>query len=97
MKITRKQLRALITETLTESKANQIGQYVVRKNDTLSDITQRHSPGRSVEDNAELNGIKPPYTIHPGQNLKIYVTKEYEGELAEPPPGGPPKEDDPNS
>ena len=41
----------------------------VRKGDTLFSISFAH--GRSHLDVARLNSIKPPYTIYPGQRIKV--------------------------
>ena len=46
--------------------------YVVKAGDTLSYIAARH--GMSWHDLAELNGIKSPYTIYPGQVLQLKKT-----------------------
>lgn len=41
----------------------------VRKGDTLFSISFAH--GRSHQSVARINGIKPPYTIYPGQRIKV--------------------------
>ena len=41
--------------------------YTVKKGDTLSKIANRY--GLYYKAIAELNGIKPPYTIYPGQTI----------------------------
>jgi len=94
MKITRKQLKQLIKEELgsiTEADENSVGNYCIRKGDSVETITNRHSPkGVTWQMNAKLNDLKAPYTIHPKDNLKIWVTPDYEGEAncpqVDPPP-----------
>lgn len=43
---------------------------VVQRGDTLYGVASRH--GILVRDLAEWNGIAPPYTIYPGQRLRLY-------------------------
>lgn len=43
--------------------------YTVKKGDTLSTIAAKH--GTTYQKLAQKNGIKSPYTIYPGQKLKI--------------------------
>lgn len=42
---------------------------VVQQGDTLYSVSRRN--GVSVEDMARWNGLKPPYTIYPGQRLAL--------------------------
>jgi lipoprotein NlpD len=48
------------------------GVYVVAKGDTLYRIAWRF--GSTVEALARGNGLKPPYTIFPGQRLRVITT-----------------------
>lgn len=43
---------------------------VVQRGDTLYGVATRHGVG--VRDLAAWNGIAPPYTIYPGQRLRLY-------------------------
>jgi lipoprotein NlpD len=43
---------------------------VVQRGDTLFGVATRH--GVTVRDLAAWNGIAPPYTIYPGQRLRLY-------------------------
>lgn len=43
---------------------------IVARGDTLYAIATRN--GLSVSDLAAWNGLQPPYTIHPGQRLRLY-------------------------
>lgn len=43
--------------------------YTVQKGDTLYGISWQH--GLDFRAVARLNGIRPPYTIHPGQKLRL--------------------------
>lgn len=43
--------------------------YTVRSGDTLYSIARRH--GKTVEKIAELNQLKPPYPLYPGQVLTL--------------------------
>lgn len=80
MKISRRELRKIIAETLLLEADKKVGNYQVRRGDTLVKITQEHSPeGVTVEDNAKLNGMKDPAKLQAGKEIKIYVTDEYEG------------------
>ena len=46
--------------------------YTVRKNDTLYSIAWRHNlEYRAL---AEANGIRPPFTVYPGQNIRLLGT-----------------------
>lgn len=58
---------------LIQKKVNALLQketvYTVKKGDTLSAIAQRYRT--TYQQIAKKNGIKPPYTIYPGQKLKI--------------------------
>lgn len=45
------------------------GEYVVQPGDTLYSIAWRY--GLDLERLAQLNGIAPPYTIRPGQRIKL--------------------------
>lgn len=47
--------------------------YTVKKGDTLSKIAAMY--GTTYKKLAELNGIKPPYTIYVGQKIKISDTE----------------------
>jgi lipoprotein NlpD len=54
----------------TRQSASSGNQWVtVRKGDTLFSIS--FANGRNHLDVARLNGIKPPYTIYPGQRIKV--------------------------
>jgi len=46
------------------------GEYTVKDGDTLSGIARRF-PGVKWTQIAQANGIEPPYTIHPGDELEI--------------------------
>lgn len=48
------------------------GHYVVQKGDTLYSISWRH--GLDYRTVARWNRIDPPYTIHPGQRLRLTAT-----------------------
>ena len=95
MKITRRQLRHIINEELSSIietvDEKSVGNYCIRKGDSIASVTDRHSPkGVTWQMNAKLNDLKAPYTIHPKDNLKIWVTPDYEGEAncpqVKPPP-----------
>ncbi|WP_448506968.1 peptidoglycan DD-metalloendopeptidase family protein [Immundisolibacter sp.] len=45
------------------------GEYLVQRGDTLASIGRRY--GIDYLALAQLNGIGPPYTIHPGQRLRL--------------------------
>lgn len=45
------------------------GSVVVERGDTLYAIARRH--GVAVADLARWNGLQPPYTIYPGQRLRL--------------------------
>jgi lipoprotein NlpD len=51
------------------------GTVTVRKGDTLYGIARRHNI--SASELASINGIKSPYTIRPGQTLKLRSTRTY--------------------
>jgi lipoprotein NlpD len=53
----------------TASPATSNQWVTVRKGDTLFSISFAH--GRSHQSVARLNGIEPPYTIYPGQRIRI--------------------------
>ena len=87
MKITSKQLRQIIKEELSrlDEEATNIRSYYVKRGDTLSSVTQHHSPPEvTIEMNASLNNLSPPYTIVAGKSILLYVTPEYEGEASPP-------------
>lgn len=48
---------------------NTMTYHTVVKGDTLASIARRY--GYSYQEIAQWNGIAPPYTIHPGQQLRI--------------------------
>jgi LysM repeat protein len=48
---------------------NTMTYHTVAKGDTLASIARRY--GYSYQEIAQWNGIAPPYTIHPGQQLRI--------------------------
>lgn len=45
------------------------GEYLVQRGDTLASIARRH--GTDYPTLAQLNGLRPPYTIYPGQRLRL--------------------------
>ena len=45
--------------------------YVVQKGDTLYSISWRH--GLDYRAVARWNRVEPPYTIHPGQRLRLKI------------------------
>lgn len=45
------------------------GEYRVQRGDTLASIARRH--GTDYPTLARLNGLRPPYTIYPGQRLRL--------------------------
>ncbi len=51
------------------SGMNTMTYHTVVKGDTLASIARRY--GYSYQEIAQWNGIAPPYTIHPGQQLRI--------------------------
>jgi LysM repeat protein len=53
--------------------ADTSGTYTVRSGDTLMEISRRLFDGDAQywDEIAELNGIKAPYTIYPGRELKV--------------------------
>ncbi|MBN2542373.1 LysM peptidoglycan-binding domain-containing protein [bacterium] len=55
--------------TATPEKKDFNGEYVVKKNDTLSEIAD--NAGVSVKDLSQANSINANSTIHPGQKLKV--------------------------
>ena len=79
MKITRSQLRRLISEAVGSQKADLEVNYQVKDGDTWWGITDAHSPGRTPEENAALNGLTADDIIQPCQELTIWGTQEYEG------------------
>ncbi len=64
-------IRNLSTDPVNE-KLTQSGRYNVRKRDTLYSISFRY--GLDFQKLARLNGIKKPYTIYPGQILRLRQT-----------------------
>ena len=64
-----------------EERADKIGYYQVRDGDTLSEITERHSPGRTAKENADLNDMTVEDVIRPCQMIRIYTTPAYGGSL----------------
>ena len=69
-----------------QGRADELGSYQVKDGDTLSEITRRYSPGRTVKENADLNNIRPEdyKKIQTCQQLSIYVTPDYAGEANNP-------------
>jgi murein DD-endopeptidase MepM/ murein hydrolase activator NlpD len=49
--------------------ANAVGSHVVQRGETLASIARRY--GTDYSTLARLNGLSPPYTIHPGQQLRL--------------------------
>ena len=45
------------------------GEYRVQRGDTLASIARRH--GTDYPTLAQLNGLRPPYAIYPGQRLRL--------------------------
>tara|TARA_B100000131_G_scaffold293893_2_gene309565 strand:+ start:231 stop:599 length:369 start_codon:yes stop_codon:yes gene_type:complete len=62
-----------------EGKACQIVNYQVRKGDSWWSITNAHSPGRTMDENAALNNMTTDDVIHPCQDLKLWSIPAYEG------------------
>lgn len=58
------------TSSQAPSKPRPGQSATVRRGDTLFAIASRN--GIRVQDLAAWNGIDPPYTIHPGQRLRLY-------------------------
>lgn len=52
------------------------GSYVVRRGDTLYSIAWRN--GTTVEEIAALNRLRRPYTIYPGQRLRLTISVQRE-------------------
>lgn len=50
-------------------RAKSSGAYVVRSGDTLYSLAWRN--GTTVEEIADINGFRRPYTIYPGQRLRL--------------------------
>ena len=63
------QIKSIQKRVNTMLKATQSKTYVVKKGDTLSSIAKKN--GTTYQKLAEKNGIKSPYTIYPGQKIKI--------------------------
>ena len=61
---------------------------LVNRGDTLYGIAFRN--GIDVRDLAAWNGIGPPYTIYPGQRLRLYPKGSTSGTVASKPPSGTP-------
>lgn len=57
------------TSSLGQPPSIRIGHHTVSKGETLYSIAWRY--GRDFRELAALNGIKPPYSIYPGQRLKL--------------------------
>ena len=60
---------APVTDRSARDSASGSQWVTVRKGDTLFSISFAH--GRSHQAVAKLNNIRPPYTIYPGQRIKI--------------------------
>lgn len=60
------------------------GEHVVQRGETLAMIGRRY--GTDYLSLARLNGIRPPYTIYPGQRLRVPGTAAASTPVA--PPGG---------
>jgi lipoprotein NlpD len=56
-------------KTISQPLAGKDTQYVVRRGDTLYSVAWQH--GLAVNDLVRYNGIRPPYTIYPGQRLRV--------------------------
>ena len=54
----------------TPRAAPEAGVHVVQKGDSLFSVAWRH--GLDYRAVAAWNGIRPPYTIHPGQRLRLH-------------------------
>lgn len=61
----RKQIQDLVNKILSKKTTT----YTVKKGDTLSAIAKKY--GTTYQKLAQQNGIKAPYTIYPGQKIKI--------------------------
>ena len=62
------------------------GEHVVQRGDTLASIGRRY--GIDYLTLARLNGIGPPYTIHPGQRLRLPGATSATPAAPVAPPGG---------
>ena len=61
------------SESISKPIIKSSGEYIVRANDSLYAIAWRYK--LNYRDIARRNGIKPPYTIYPGQKLVLYGMK----------------------
>ena len=61
------------SESVSKPVIRSSGEYIVRPNDSLYAIAWRYK--LDYRDIARRNGIKPPYTIYPGQKLVLYGMK----------------------
>ncbi|WP_255774786.1 peptidoglycan DD-metalloendopeptidase family protein [Microbulbifer sp. M83] len=57
------------TSSLAQPPSIRIGHHIVSKGETLYSIAWRY--GRDYRELAALNGISAPYSIYPGQRLKL--------------------------
>jgi murein DD-endopeptidase MepM/ murein hydrolase activator NlpD len=62
------------------------GEHIVQRGDTLASIGRRY--GIDYPTLARLNGIGPPYTIHPGQRLRLPGANSAAPAAPVAPPGG---------
>ena len=62
-----------------EGKACRVVNYQVREGDSWWSITNANSPGRTMKENAALNGMTTDDIIHPCQMLEIWSIPAYEG------------------
>tara|TARA_B100000131_G_scaffold175032_1_gene169115 strand:- start:10246 stop:10653 length:408 start_codon:yes stop_codon:yes gene_type:complete len=62
-----------------EGKACRVVSYQVREGDSWWSITNDYSPGRTMKENAALNGMTTDDIIHQCQMLQIWSTPAYEG------------------
>ena len=61
------------SESVSKPIIKSSGEYIVRPNDSLYAIAWRYK--LNYRDIARRNGIKPPYTIYPGQKLVLHGMK----------------------
>ena len=64
-------LGANVTNNQTESSQSEFTTYKVQAGDTLFNISQRLNLGASWTTLAEINDLKPPFSLKPGQQIKI--------------------------
>jgi lipoprotein NlpD len=67
------------------SKRSSSGTVTVRKGDTLYSIAQRHNI--STQKLASINGLRSPYTIQPGQTLKLKASSSKQATRSAKSPG----------